>query len=198
VNPMLAHPYKSHRRSSRQKTASSGRTANGKVFERIRIGIAQQLEKCRDLDMRKVGSSLEYAIGTFAPSEMMKEFHVSDYPFIGSRYVSVLDGHVYIVAGSTDKDHLVLAYRQGFFHSCITHRTGLAVGITSEAWLAGVMILYSLDHAAMSMNAKRELVRINAEKTARRVFPLKKLRAYACYLKARLGLNRPAPADDTK
>jgi hypothetical protein len=158
---------------------------SGKVFDRIRLGIAEELQKCRDSDMRKVASSLEYAIGTFAPSEMMKDFRISDYPFIGSRYLSVRDGHVYIVAGTTSKDQKVMAYRQGFLTSCLTHRGGMAVGITSEAWLAGTMILFSLSHAAMAINSQGELAQVSAELQTRRAFPGKKFRAFRCYLKAR-------------
>jgi len=163
----------------------TNKQSSGNAFARIRLGIAEQLEKCRDCDMKKVGSSLEYAIGTFAPSEMMKDFRISDYPFIGARYLSIRDGHVYIVAGMTSRDQKVLAYRQGFLISCLTHRGGMAVGITSEAWLSGTMIMFSVSHAVMDLNSHGELAQVRAELETRRTFPGKKFRAWRCYLKAR-------------
>lgn len=165
---------------------------SGKVFDRLRVRIATLLERCTDIDMRSVGSPLEYAIGTFAPSEMMKAFRISDYPFIGSRYVSLRDGHVYIVAGATDDGQQIIAYRLGFWRSGLTSRGGIAVAVTDDAWIDSVMILFSLYHAGFDMNAKRELVQVHDELSTRRSFPVKKLRAYFCYLKRRFGLLQPA------
>jgi hypothetical protein len=151
------------------------------IFMRIRKRMAERLAD-PGLKGREHVSPLEAAIGTFAPSEYLAGFVMSDYPFIGSRYLSVVDGHVYIVAGATDDGQQVMAYRLGFVQSNFTHRGGIAVGITEDAWMDSLMIMFSLEHAAFNMVAG-QLEEINSEYTSRRTFPIKKAKAFFAYLK---------------
>lgn len=151
------------------------------IFMQIRKRMAEKLAD-PSLKGNTAVSPLEAAIGTFAPSEYLDGFVMSDYPFIGSRYISVLDGHVYIVAGSTDDGMLVMAYRLGFLQSSFTHRGGIAVGISEDAWMNGIMIMYSLEHASFKM-LEGKLEDINGEFGSRRSFPLKKMKAFFAYLK---------------
>lgn len=150
------------------------------VFDLLRKRIAEELQK-PGLEV-KPASQLELAIGTFAPSEMVKGFTISDYPFIGSRYLSVRDGHVYIVAGTTDDGRQVMAYRMGFLQSVLTSQGGLAVGISEDGWMDSVMIMYTLYHASFVMK-KGVLEDVNDELSSRRTFPIKKCRAYWAFLR---------------
>lgn len=150
------------------------------VFDMIRKMIAQELQR-PDLQVR-AASQLELAISTFAPSTLVKGFRVTDYPFIGARYMSVEDGHAYIVAGTTDDGLQVMAYRLGFLRSMVTTRGGIAVGITAEAWMRSKMNMYSLHHASMQM-IDGTVENINSELTTRRTFPGQKWAAYREYLK---------------
>jgi len=149
-------------------------------------------------------SGIQFAIGTFAPSEIMKRFVVSDYPFIGARYVSLFDGHVYIVAGTCKEGREVMAYRLGFLQSVFSSKGGIAVAITEDAWMERVMILYSLNHAAFSWKGK-EIAGVNDEKVTRRSYPLKKLRAWLAFLRqmvmgspGALDLRKPEEAHKNK
>lgn len=147
------------------------------IFLLLRKRIAEALRE-DGIEVQEGVSSLQLAIGTFAPSEVLKRFYVSDFPFIGSRYVSVRDGHVYIVAGATDDGLAVMAYRLGFFRSILTHRGGIAVGISEDAWMERCMVMFSLNHASFGMDAAGELVGIDDEVQTRRTYPLKKMKAY--------------------
>lgn len=160
------------------------------AFLRIRSRIAEAL-RADGIEVRDDVSPLELAIGTFAPSSILKRFQVSDFPFIGSRYLSVRDGHVYIVAGTTDDGSQVMAYRLGFFRSALTTRGGLAVGITEEAWLDSCMVMFSLQHAGFEMSAKGELLDVYDEALTRRTYPIKKVKAFLAYLIRAVGLGNP-------
>lgn len=158
------------------------------AFLRIRSRIAEAL-RADGIEVREDVSPLELAIGTFAPSSILKRFQVSDFPFIGSRYLSVRDGHVYIVAGTTDDGSQVMAYRLGFFRSVVTARGGIAVGITEEAWLDSCMVMFSLQHAGFEMSAKGELLDVYDEAPTRRTYPVKKAKAFLAYLTRAVGLG---------
>lgn len=153
------------------------------IFAILRGQIAEALQS-PDLKIKQA-SSLELAIGTFAPSELMEEFVISDYPFIGSRYISKLDGCVYIVAGATDDGMSILAYRLGFIQSTITHRGGDAVAITADAWMKGIMILYMLYHASFEMD-NGEIKSVNQDVSIRRSYPIKKTRVFKKFIQAKV------------
>lgn len=155
------------------------------IFLLLRKRIAEALRE-DGIEVNEGVSSLQLAIGTFAPSEVLKRFQVSDFPFIGSRYVSVRDGHVYIVAGATEEGDQVLAYRQGFIRSMFTHRGGMAVAISEDGWMSSCMVMFSLNHASFERNAVGELTSIDDEVTTRRTYPIKKLKAYLESWKTRI------------
>lgn len=138
-------------------------------------------------------SGMQFAIGTFAPSEIMKRFVISDYPFIGARYVSLYDGHVYIVAGTCNEGNEVLAYRLGFFQSVFGSKGGMAVSLTEDAWMNGVMIMYSLNYATFSWKGG-EIAGVNDEQVTRRSYPVKKCRAWLAFLR-RLVFGSPGAMD---
>lgn len=158
------------------------------IFLLLRKRIAEAL-RADGIEVNTGVSSLQLAIGTFAPSEILKRFQVSDFPFIGCRYVSVRDGHVYIVAGATEGGDQVMAYRLGFLRSAITHRGGIAVGITEDAWMKSLMVMFSLNHASFMQDELGQLTDINDEQPTRRSYPLKKLKAYWASVKYRLGMG---------
>lgn len=157
--------------------AAAPKTPPADIFLLLRKRIAEALRE-DGIEVNEGVSSLQLAIGTFAPSEVLKRFQVSDFPFIGSRYVSVRDGHVYIVAGATDDGDQVMAYRLGFIRSIFTHRGGMAVGISEDGWMKSGMVMYSLNHATFQRGADGELAGIDDETPTRRAYPLKKLKAY--------------------
>ena len=154
-----------------------------RIFRQLRQRIAEEL-KADGLDVKPV-SQLELAIGTFVPSEIVAGFGISDYPFIGARYVSIRDSHIYIVAGSTDDGSEVLAYRLGYLQSTLSVRGGHAVGISADGWMQSRMILYSLQHAHFGM-ADGVIQSVNDEQITRRTFPEKKWSAYKHSIKKRL------------
>lgn len=154
------------------------------IFNVLRKRIAEELRQ-DGLDVQQV-SQLELAIGTFVPSEVVKGFKISDYPFIGARYVSQRDGHVYIVAGATDDGSQVMAYRLGFLQSVLTTKGGMAVGISEDGWMDSVMILYSLQHAHFDMR-RGTIQGVNDERVTRRTYPAKKLKVYWRFLKKMFG-----------
>lgn len=158
------------------------------IFLLLRKRIAEALRE-DGIEVNEGVSSLQLAIGTFAPSEVLKRFQVSDFPFIGSRYVSVRDGHVYIVAGATDEGSEVMAYRMGFFRSMFTYRGGLAVGITEDGWMKSCMVMFSLNHASFERNMEGELTGIDDEVPTRRSYPLKKLKTYIESWKRKMGFG---------
>lgn len=155
---------------------------NEYVFRQLRKRIAEELQK-PDLQV-KAGSNLELAIGTFAPSELITDFCISDYPFIGSRFVSVTDGHVYIVAGSTRQGTEIMAYRLGFLQSNFTSRGGIGVAITEEGWMGATMILFSLYYADFEFE-QGTLHKVNDNVSKRKSYPIKKAKAYWFHLKTR-------------
>ena len=122
-------------------------------------------------------SQLELAISTFAPSTVLSGYRLSDYPFPKSRYVSAKDGHVYIVARATDDGKELVAYRLGFLQSVFTHRGGLAVSITADAWMEHAMIMYSISHEHFDMRGGL-IQGIADDATTRRSYPLKKAGVY--------------------
>lgn len=174
----------------RTKTKKQGQKAqSADIFLLLRKRIAEALRE-DGIEVNSGVSSLQLAIGTFAPSEVLKRFQVSDFPFIGSRYVSVRDGHVYIVAGATDEGDQVLAYRIGFFRSMFTHRGGIAVGISEDGWMGSCMVMFSLNHANFDWNRAGELVGIDDEAPTRRSYPIKKLKAYLECWRRKFSFNR--------
>ena len=151
------------------------------IFLLLRARIAEAL-RADGLKVRPNLSSLALAIGTFAPSEIMEGFPISDYPFIGARYVSLRDGHVYIVAGPTDDGLQVMAYRLGWWRSNLSVRGGIAVGITEDAWMDSVMVMFSLTHAGFQLSGVGELAGVFDDAATRRSYPVKKLHAYLAHL----------------
>lgn len=160
--------------------------ASTDVFLRVRGRIAEALSG-QGVEIREGVGAMEMAIGTFSPSSILKRFLVSDFPFIGARYVSLRDGGVYIVAGATDDASDLLAYRLGFIRSIFTHRGGQAVAISEDGWMGANMVLFSLLHAGFETNSGRELVAVHDEAQTRRSYPIKKLKAYVEYWKRRIG-----------
>lgn len=150
-----------------------------RVFNVIRARVGELLQ-APDLQVARV-SQLELAIGTFAPSWILKGARISDYPFVEGRYVSLTDGHVYMVHGGMHDREAVLAYRLGFWRSCFTHRGGEAVALTAEGWLAHVMHVYSLNHASFQIDGGA-IDHIDGERTTRRAYPGRKFHAYLRYL----------------
>lgn len=151
------------------------------IFHKVRARIAEALQR-PGLKVRSA-SSLEMAIGTFAPSELILDFAMSDYPFIGSRYVSIADGSVYIVAGSTEGGHQIMAYRLGFLQSCLSHRGGIAVGISEDGWMEANMIMFSL-HYVDFQEANGQIGDFDPDLTRRTTYPQKKAKAYWYFMKS--------------
>ncbi|MCA8197336.1 hypothetical protein [Burkholderia vietnamiensis] len=168
----------------RRRSARGGMSGDkAPIFMRLRKAIGEALQQ-PDLQVRQV-SQLELAIGTFAPSTVLKGYRVSDYPFPMCRYVSVRDGHVYHVRGATDDGEQILAYRQGFLTSLFSARGGIAVGINEEGWMGSVMIMYSMTH--MRFDMKGDVLRgLNDEITTRRSYPFKRLGAYLEFMRRRI------------
>ena len=166
---------------------------NDEVLLRLRGRIASAIQ-ANHPKLAEGLSSIRFAIGTFVPSEILKQFEVSDYPFIGARYVSLYDGHVYIVAGTCDIGKQVLAYRLGFLQSIFGTKGGIAVGITEEAWMNGVMIMFSLNHAGFSFTEGGRIDGVDDEKFTRRSYPLKKLRAWGVFWR-RMVFGSPGAMD---
>lgn len=150
-----------------------------RIFDEIRVEIGKALQR-PNLKVR-AGSSMELAIGTFAPSEIIDGFEMSDYPFIGARYVSVRDGHVYIVAGATDDGGSIKAYRLHFVRSIFTNTGGIAVGLTCQGWMDSVMVMYSLTNAHFEMEGG-EIQGVSDTVTDRRAYPIKKTRIFLAHL----------------
>lgn len=170
--------------SKRVKKGSKGEALPADIFLMLRKRIAEALRE-DGIEVNEGASQLELAIGTFAPSEVLKRFQISDFPFIGSRYMSIRDGHVYIVYGATDKGDQVMAYRLGFMRSIFTHRGGMAVAITEDAWMDSRMVMFSLNHASFQFGADGTLDGVDDEAPTRRSYPIKKLKAYWESLKRR-------------
>jgi len=150
-----------------------------RIFDEIRVELGKALQR-PNLRVR-AGSSMELAIGTFAPSEIVDGFEMSDYPFIGARYVSVRDGHVYIVVGATDDGGSIKAYRLHFVQSIFTNTGGIAVGLTCEGWMDSVMVMYSLTNAHFEMKGG-EIQGVSDTVTDRRTYPIKKTRIFLAHL----------------
>lgn len=168
------------RRGTRDKRAPRGESP--RIFDLLRARIADAL-RADGLEVT-ASSALEMAIGTFVPSEIVKNAKISDYPFIGARYIARRDGHVYIVAGATDDGQQVLAYRLGFLQSIFTTQGGIAVGITEDGWMGSEMVLFSMEHERFQMQ-EGKLQGIDSESTTRRTYPFKKFKVYWQYLTAR-------------
>ncbi|WP_334043598.1 hypothetical protein [Burkholderia ambifaria] len=190
-----------------RKKASTPNDRN-RVFDHIRKRIGEELQR-PDLRVRP-SSQLELAISTFAPSQVLIGFEVSDYPFFDARYVSVRDGHVYIVKGSTDDGEQIVAYRLNFIQSIMTTQGGIGVAITPDGWMESTMVMYSLTHEHFEMKGG-VLQGINDQMLERRSYPFKKAHAYWAYWmrRARAGLTglpligklfeckRPAPREES-
>lgn len=166
-----------------RKAGQGGGVDRQMIFNLLRKRIAEEL-KMPDLEVDAV-SQLELSIGTFVPSEIVRGYRISDYPFIGARYVSRRDGHVYAVAGSTADGLQIMAYRLGFIHSVLTSKGGMAVGIDEDGWMASTMILYSIDHAHFAMQGG-VIESVSEDRLIRRVYPMKKLKVYGLFLKSML------------
>ncbi|ABO60191.1 hypothetical protein LA345_36830 (plasmid) [Burkholderia vietnamiensis] len=189
-----------------RKKASTPNDRN-RVFDHIRKRIGEELQR-PDLRVRP-SSQLELAISTFAPSQVLIGFEVSDYPFFDARYVSVRDGHVYIVKGSTDDGEQIVAYRLNFIQSIMTTQGGIGVAITPDGWMESTMVMYSLTHEHFEMKGG-VLQGINDQMLERRSYPIKKAHAYWAHWtrrgRARLTAlpmigklferKRPAPRDE--
>jgi hypothetical protein len=165
----------------RRRTYRGGMsTDKAPIIIRLRRAIGEALQQ-PDLVVRPA-SQLELAIATFAPSTVVKGYRISDYPFPGCRYVSVRDGHVYHVKGASDDGEKIIAYRQGFLTSLLTHKAGLGVSIGDEGWMGSVMIMYSLKHLEFKMKGA-VLESINAERATRQSYPLKRAGAFVEFLR---------------
>jgi hypothetical protein len=142
-------------------------------------------EKLKDPSLVvRQASQLELSISTFAPSSIIDGFKIADYPFIESRYLSIEDGHVYIVAGATEDGDKILAYRLWFWWSLLGVKGGIAVGVTPQAWVRSCMTLYSVNHATMHM-LQGEVAKVEGESRTRRGYPMKKFKAYVEYHRRR-------------
>lgn len=172
---MAARVKQERRRRSSQDKAP--------IFATLRKRIGEALQD-PSLEVRQV-SQLELAIGTFAPSSVVKGYRLSDYPFPSCRYVSARDGHVYRVKGATESGREILAYRQGFLTSLFTARGGIAVGITADGWMDSVMIMFSQTHMQFDMK-EGVLEGINDSRTTRRAYPLKRVGTFIEFLRRRV------------
>lgn len=177
---------------AKKREEKGGKRPDDKILLRLRARIAAAIQ-AHHPELAEGLSGIQFAIGTFAPSEIMKRFVISDYPFVGARYVSLYDGHVYIVAGTCNDGNELLAYRMGFFQSVVGSKGGIGVSLTEDAWINGVMIMYSLNHAGFSWK-NGEIAGVDDEKVTRRSFPLKKLRAWLAFLR-RMVLGSPGALD---
>jgi hypothetical protein len=160
-----------------------------KVFNVLRGRIGEELQ--RPGLRTRAAPGLELSIATFAPSHITIGFVMSDYPFIGARYVSVRDGHVYIVAGATDDGEQVKAYRLNFWQSKASVMGGIAVGLTPDGWMDSIMIVFSASHEKFEMEDGM-LKSVRHDVIERRSYPFKKAHAYCAFLghRARAALVR--------
>ena len=156
-----------------------GKADTQRIFNVIRARIAERLQ-APGLKVARV-SQLELSAGTFAPSWILNGARISDYPFVEGRYVSLADGHVYIVYGGMTDREAVLAYRLGFWRSIFTTRGGDAVAIREDGWLDAVMHVYSLNHASFQLSGGM-IDEIDGERTTRRAYLDRKAQAYFRYL----------------
>jgi hypothetical protein len=170
-------------RSARKRNRRRMPADQAPISIRLRKLIAEALQQ-PGLKVRQV-SQLELAIGTFAPSTVVKGYVVSDYPFPMCRYVSAADGHVYHVKGPTDDGEEIIAYRQGFLTSLFSSRGGIGVSINDEGWMGARMIMYSLSHMHFDMKGG-VLNGINDEWTVRRSYPGKRFGAYVEFLRRQI------------
>ncbi|WP_432263050.1 hypothetical protein [Cupriavidus sp. TMH.W2] len=149
-----------------------------RVFDEIRAKIAQRLQE-PTLRLRS-HSQLEMAIGTFAPSWLLDGERISDYAFIGARYVSLVTGEVFIVVQSDPDRKAIIAREVGFWRSFL-HDGNRVVSISVDGWLDNVMHLYSTNGISFAMH-EGEIVHMNGEVVTRRSYVDQKLRAYGRYL----------------
>lgn len=149
-----------------------------RVFDEIRAKIAQRLQE-PTLRLR-THSRLEMAIGTFAPSWLLDGERISDYAFIGARYVSLVTGEVFIVVQSDPERKAIIAREVGFWRSFL-HDGNRVVSISVDGWLDNVMHLYSTNGISFAMH-EGEIVHMNGEVVTRRSYVDQKLRAYGRYL----------------
>lgn len=160
--------------------------SDNSILTRLRVRIAVELEKNTG-HLRQNITNLEMCIGSHAPSVLLKGFPLSDYPFVGCRYMSVEDGHVYVVAGETEDENGVLAYRIGFIRSIFTSQGGIAVGITEDAWMRSKMIMFSITYASLSFDDKGLVKHVDGDRDTRRVYPIKKAHVYLKFLLNKIG-----------
>ncbi|CAG9183678.1 hypothetical protein [Cupriavidus pampae] len=149
-----------------------------RVFTEIRGKIGEQLQDPA-LQVRRL-SNEELAIGTFVPSWIVNDCRISDYPFIGARYVSRVTGEVFIVEGSHPEQPLLICREVGFLRSFFDNGVR-RVAISVEGWLENVMHVYSTNQIHLGMQGG-ELAELNGELTVRRSYPGLKFRAYLRYL----------------
>ncbi|WP_454727840.1 MULTISPECIES: hypothetical protein [Cupriavidus] len=149
-----------------------------RVFHEIRAKIAERLQ-APDLTVQRV-SPEELAIGTFVPSWLTEGARISDYPFIGARYVSLVTGEVFIVVGSHPDEKAVIAREVGFWRSFL-HDGQRVVAISVNGWLDNVMHVYSTNQISFGMQGN-ELAHIDGEVITRRSYPGRKFTAYLRYL----------------
>lgn len=149
-----------------------------RVFDEIRAKIAQRLQ---DPKLRvRTQSRLELAIGTFAPSWLLDGERISDYAFIGARYVSLVTGEVFIVVQSDPDRKAIIAREVGFWRSFL-HDGNRVVSISVDGWLGNVMHLYSTNGISFTMQ-HGEIAHMNGEVVTRRTYVDQKCRAYGRYL----------------
>lgn len=148
------------------------------VFARIRMEIAKALES-EGVELREDISTLEMTIGTLSPTHILKQWTVSDYPFIGARYLSVEDGHEYRVYAATKEGEGLVCYRQSFLLSLLSSYHGIAVSLSVDAWLRSTMVLVSLDHAGFKWDGDRLAA---LEGDVRRSYPGRKVKAWGLSL----------------
>lgn len=120
------------------------------VYEEIHSLIAEALSRLSGQGYNPL-DLVDLNTAAFAPSRLTNGFKVSDYPFPGARYLSVVDGHCYHVVGLTPDKSSVLAYRFGVRGQWIGRRTGMAVAISPEGWVGARLVLYQINTVGMKL-----------------------------------------------
>lgn len=120
------------------------------VYEEIHALIAEALSELNGQGYNPL-DLVDLNTAAFAPSRLTNGFRVSDYPFPGARYLSVVDGHCYHVVGLTPDKSSVLAYRFGVRGQWIGRKTGIAVAISPEGWIHARLVLYQINTVGMKL-----------------------------------------------
>lgn len=120
------------------------------VYEEIHSLIAEALSKLSGQGYSPL-DLVDLNTAAFAPSRLTNGFLVSDFPFPGARYFSIVDGHCYHIVGLTPDKSAVLAYRFSVRGQWIGRRTGIAVSISPEGWVAARLVLYQINTVGMKL-----------------------------------------------